>query len=63
MHYHWDDDSSDNINANNDLVLFADTTYILTVPVKLAKRVGADIFIHFKQLVSVSSKFMKVVKI
>ena len=63
VHYRWDDSGGDTINADNDLVLFADTTYILTVPVKLAKRVGADIFVHFKQLVSVASKFIKVVKI
>ena len=63
VHYHWDDDSSDTISANNDLILFADTTYILTVPVKLAKRTGADIFFHLKQVTSTPSKFVRVVKI
>ena len=63
VHYRWDDSSGDTISSENDLILFADTTYILTVPIKLAKRTKADIFVHFKQIVSVSSKFIRVVKI
>ena len=63
VHYRWDDSSVDTISANNDLILFADTLYILTVPIKLAKRTKADIFIHFKQVVTAGSSFIKVVKI
>ena len=63
VHYRWDDSSGDTISAANDLILFADTTYILSVPIKLAKRTKADIFVHFKQVTSASNKFIKVVKI
>ena len=63
VHYRWDDVSTDSISANNDLVLFANTLYILDVPVKLAKRTKADIFVHFKQVDSAASKFIKVVKV
>ena len=63
VHYRWDDLSTDSISANNDLILFADTLYILSVPIKLAKRIKGDIFLHLKQVVSVASKFVRVVKI
>ena len=63
VHYRWDASSSDTISANNDLILFADTLYILSVPIKLAKRTKADIFFHLKQVTTASSKFVRVVKI
>ena len=63
VHYRWDASSGDTISSANDLILFANTTYILTVPIKLAKRTKGDIFVHFKQTATASNKFIKVVKI
>ena len=63
VHYRWDAVSTDSISANNDLILFADTIHILTVPVKLAKRTKADIFCHFKQVDSAATKFIRVTKV
>ena len=63
VHYRWDDASGDTISSENDLILFADTTYILSVPIKLAKRTKADIFVQFKQIVFSANKFIRVVKI
>ena len=66
VHYRWDGSSGNTIDADEDFILRAATLYKITLPLKLAKRNlanGKDTFIHFKQLVSVSSKALKLVKI
>jgi len=63
VYYRWDDSSADTISTTNDLILYADTLYILSVPIKLAKRTKADIYAHFKQVTSAASKFIRVTKI
>ena len=61
--YRWDDNSGDTISANDDLTLYADTSYQITVPFKLANRLERDLFLHLKQISSVASKFARFVKI
>ena len=61
--YRWDDSSSDTISADDDLTLYANTTYQITIPFKLANRLGKDLFLHLKQVSSVATKFARFVKI
>ena len=63
VYHRWDADSGDTIVANTDPVLSADILYIITAPVKLALKTGDDIYLHFKQVTSAASKFIKVVKL
>lgn len=61
--YRWDGSSGDTIVANDDLTLYADTSYQITVPFKLANKLETDLFLHLKQKVSSVSKFARFVKI
>ena len=61
--YRWDDSSTDTVSSNNDLTLLADTIYQITVPLKLANRVGADIYLHLQQTSTASTKYARYVKI
>ena len=52
-----DSSSSDTIVANNDPTIPANTLTFLKVP----KGVGDTIYVHFKQVSSAASKFLKIV--
>ena len=61
--YRWDNSSGDTVVTNDDLTLLADTIYQITVPLKLANREEADIYLHLKQVTSVVTKYARYVKI
>jgi len=55
--FRFDGSSSDTISANNDLVIPASTLVFMKVP----KGVGDTIYVHFKQVASVGSKYLALV--
>ena len=57
--FRFDAVTSDTISANNDLVIPADTLTFIKVP----KGVGSEIIVHFKQVTSASSKYLRIVKL
>jgi len=66
VQYKWDASSSDTISANNSITLYADTLYKITVPIVLQNKTwdlngaeASDIYLHFKQVTSVNTKYIK----
>ena len=57
VYFRFDSSSSDTIVANNDPTIPANTLTFLKVP----KGVGDTIYVHFKQVSSAASKFLKIV--
>tara|TARA_R110000765_G_C18868838_1_gene600806 strand:- start:116 stop:451 length:336 start_codon:yes stop_codon:yes gene_type:complete len=56
-HFRFDNLSSDTIVVNNDLQIPANTMVFLKVP----QGISGDIYVHFKQVASVGSKFLRIV--
>ena len=57
--FRFDGLTSDTISASNDLVIPADTLTFIKVP----QGVGSTIVVHFKQVTSVSAKYLRMVKL
>ena len=55
--FRFDTLTSDTISANNDLVIPADTLTFIKVP----KSVGPTMYIHFKQVTSAATKYLRIV--
>ena len=57
VYIRFDTSSGDNIVANNDIILPALTFMTFKVP----KQLGTTIYVHFKQVTSVGSKYLRLV--
>ena len=57
VYIRFDNSSSDTISTTEDLIIPAETLAFLNVP----KGVGETVYVHFKQVVSASSKFIRLV--
>ena len=57
--FRFDGLTSDTISADNDLVIPADTLTFIKVP----QGVGSTIVVHFKQVTSEASKYLRMVKL
>jgi hypothetical protein len=55
--FRFDTSTSDTISANNDLVIPSDTLTFIKVP----KGVGNTMYVHFKQVASVGTKYLRIV--
>jgi hypothetical protein len=59
VYFRFDALTSDTISANNDLRIPADTLTFIKVP----QGVGSTINVHFKQVTSAASKFLRIVQL
>ena len=57
VYIRYDSSTSDTISANNDLVVPAETLAFLNVP----KAVGETIYVHFKQVTSAGTKYLRII--
>ena len=57
VYIRFDSSSSDTISANNDLVIPSETLAFLNVP----KAVGETIYVHFKQVTSAGTKYLRII--
>ena len=57
VYIRFDSSSSDTISANNDLVIPAETLAFLNIP----KAIGETIYVHFKQVTSAATKYLRII--
>jgi hypothetical protein len=57
VYIRYDSSTSDTISANNDLVVPAETLAFLNVP----RAVGETIYVHFKQVTSAGTKYLRII--
>jgi hypothetical protein len=57
VYFRFDSSTSDTISANDDLRIPADTLTFIKVP----QGIGSTISIHFKQVTSVATKYLRIV--
>ena len=62
VYFRWDNSENDTIDTPNDLIVYANSTFEINVPIKLASKSGS-IYLHFKQIKSVGGKKIRWVKI
>ena len=59
VYFRFDTSTSDTISTTTDLILPDNTLVFLTIP----KNVGSTIVVHFKQIASIASKFLRIVEV
>ena len=59
VYIRFDSSSSDTISANNDMIIPGETPVFLNVP----KAVGETIYVHFKQVTSAASKYLRLINL
>ena len=57
--FRFDTSTSDTISTTTDLIIPSNTLIFLTVP----KNVGSSIVVHFKQVSSAASSFLRIVEV
>lgn len=57
--FRFDTSSGDNTSANNDLIIEASTLTYIVIP----RGLGDDVYVHFKQVASAATKYLRIVEI
>lgn len=59
VYFRFDTSTSDTIDTGRDLILLPSTLTFINVP----KNVGSSIVVHFKQVSSVATKYLRIVEV
>jgi hypothetical protein len=59
VYIRFDSSSSDTISANNDMIMPGETPVFLNVP----KAIGETIYVHFKQVTSAGTKYLRLINL
>ena len=59
VYMRFDSSSSDTISANNDMIIPGETPVFFNVP----KAIGETIYVHFKQVTSAGTKYLRLINL